>query len=83
MIVQDATETIGNERSRDYWKEQFSSTWEYGMRVRTVMSKEDRVILAGSVLGNTQDAVSAVWEARIENRQIAEWRFYAEVPGDR
>ncbi|MEE2753109.1 MAG: ion transporter [Candidatus Latescibacterota bacterium] len=81
MIVQDAAETVGDERLRDYWKEQFSSTSGYAIRVRTVMSKEDRVILAGSVIGDTQDAVPAVWVVRIENRQIAEWRFYAEVAG--
>jgi limonene-1,2-epoxide hydrolase len=81
MTAQDATETVGNDRSRDYWKEQFSGPSGYAIRVRTVMSKEDRVILAGSVIGHTQDPVPAVWEARIENRQIAEWRVYAEMPG--
>jgi hypothetical protein len=44
-----------------------------------MVSKEDRVLLVGLLSGVSDDPIPAAWEARIENRMIAEWRVFANV----
>ncbi len=77
----DAAEQAGVANARDRWKRTFSVYPDYTILVRSITSKEDRVLLAGSLNGSDSAVASvpAAWEARIENRLITEWRTFSNT----
>lgn len=80
LIGPDATETVGADRIRERWEHAFAEAG-YSIRVRTITSKDDGVLLSGSLNGSvdTRSSIPAAWEARIENHRIAEWRMFGEL----
>jgi len=73
------TDIVGAVRVRDHWNNRLRTSPDYAVLVRTMVSKEDRVLLVGLLSGVSDDPIPAAWEARIENRMIAEWRVLANV----
>lgn len=75
------TSTVGAGHVRDLWTARLEMSSAYAVHVRTITSKEDRVLLVGSLSGSAENLIPAAWEARIENRLIAEWRIFADLSG--
>lgn len=83
LIGPDATETAGADRIRERWEHAFEGAG-YSIRVRTLTSREDRVLLSGSLDGSVgaRSSIPAAWEAQIEDHRIVEWRMFADLTAE-
>jgi voltage-gated potassium channel len=76
LVLPDAHEVVGQERVFGYWQRQTESP-QGAILIRTMMSKDDRVLVTGSITGVTDTPIPGAWEARIEEGLIAEWRKFS------
>ena len=81
MIGTKATEIVKVDQIREAWEHAFERASEYSIIVRTITSRDDRVLLSGFLKGldSRDSSIPAAWEARIENSKITEWRMFADL----
>jgi hypothetical protein len=75
LVLPDAHEVVGQERVVAYWQRQTESP-QGTILIRTMMSKDNRVLVTGSIVGMTDTPIPGAWEARIEEGLIAEWHEF-------
>lgn len=81
IVGPDGSVIVGEDRVRAFWESRFREA-AYAIVVRETASKDDAVILTGSVAGMSRIPFPAAWEARIADGRIAEWRVYSREPFD-
>ena len=76
--VSDPTsgEIVGMEACSSYWTAHLSGESSYAIQIGTIASREERVLLTGTLIDSDGEPRPAAWEARVENRLIAEWTAY-------